>query len=135
MTWVHWVLYSLPVNSTGLPEAVQSLPAGTLDGPNDWPRVGYGGPCPPTGRHRCFHKLYPLDVVLADLKRPTEGLGGGDARGMSSGKRHGESLRPRRLSLTGRCRSEWRLLSRVVGYAAVSGSACDAPHGARVSVA
>ena len=72
MTWVHWVLYSLPVNSTGLPEAVQSLPAGTLDGLNDWQRVGCGGPCPPIGRHRYFQKLYALDVVLPGLKRPTK---------------------------------------------------------------
>ena len=72
MTWVHWVLYNLPVTSTGLPEAVQSLPAGTLDGLNDWQHTGYGGPCPPIGRHRYFHKLYALDVVLPDLKKPTK---------------------------------------------------------------
>ena len=72
MTWVHWVLHKLPVNSTGLPEAVQSLPAGTLDGLNDWQRVGCGSPCPPIGRHRYSHKLYALDVVLPGLKRPTK---------------------------------------------------------------
>lgn len=72
MTWVHWVLYNLPVESTGLPEAVHSLPAGTLDGLNDWQRAGYGGPCPPIGRHRYFHKFYALDVVLPDLKEPTK---------------------------------------------------------------
>jgi Raf kinase inhibitor-like YbhB/YbcL family protein len=72
MTWVHWVLYNLPVTSIGLTEAVHSLPAGTLDGLNDWQRTGYGGPCPPIGRHRYFHKLYALDVVLPDLKKPTK---------------------------------------------------------------
>jgi len=72
MTWVHWLLYNLPVSSTGLPEAVQSLPAGTLQGRNDWKRTGYGGPCPPIGRHRYFHKLYALDVALPDLKEPTK---------------------------------------------------------------
>ncbi|MEF8731439.1 MAG: YbhB/YbcL family Raf kinase inhibitor-like protein [Candidatus Accumulibacter meliphilus] len=72
MTWVHWVLYNLPIDSTGLPEAVHSLPPGTLDGLNDWQRAGYGGPCPPIGRHRYFHKLYALDVVLPDLKEPTK---------------------------------------------------------------
>ena len=71
-TWVHWLLYNLPVSSDGLPEAVRSLPAATLEGSNDWQRTGYGGPCPPIGRHRYFHKLYALDVVLPDLKRPTK---------------------------------------------------------------
>ena len=71
MTWVHWVLYNLPVSVGGLPEAVRSLPAGALEGVNDWQRIGYGGPCPPIGRHRYFHKLYALDVVLPDLGRPT----------------------------------------------------------------
>jgi Raf kinase inhibitor-like YbhB/YbcL family protein len=71
-TWVHWLLYNLPVDSSGLPEAVHSLPAGTLNGLNDWQRSGYGGPCPPIGRHRYFHKLYALDVVLPDLKEPTK---------------------------------------------------------------
>lgn len=70
-TWVHWVLYNLPPTTDGLPQAVRTLPAGTLQGKNDWGRTGYGGPCPPIGRHRYFHKLYALDVVLADLKEPT----------------------------------------------------------------
>ncbi len=70
MTWVHWVLYNLPPASTGLPEAVRTLPAGTREGHNDWKRTGYGGPCPPIGRHRYFHKLYALDVVLPDLQQP-----------------------------------------------------------------
>lgn len=71
MVWVHWVLYNIPVTATGLPEAVKpaDLPAGTCEGPNDWRRTGYGGPCPPIGRHRYFHKLYALDTVLADLKQ------------------------------------------------------------------
>jgi Raf kinase inhibitor-like YbhB/YbcL family protein len=62
MTWVHWVLYNIPPSATGLPEAVKSqdLPKGTKEGLNDWKRTGYGGPCPPIGRHRYFHKLYAL---------------------------------------------------------------------------
>lgn len=72
MTWVHWVLYNLPAAATGLAEAMppQALPAGTRDGLNDWGRTGYGGPCPPIGRHRYFHKLYALDTVLRDLGHP-----------------------------------------------------------------
>jgi Raf kinase inhibitor-like YbhB/YbcL family protein len=74
MTWVHWVLYDLPADSKGLPEGVKSasLPAGTKEGLNDWKRTGYGGPCPPIGRHRYFHKLYALDVELGDLGRPAK---------------------------------------------------------------
>lgn len=74
LTWVHWVLYNIPANATGLPQAVaaKALPAGTKEGLNDWKRTGYGGPCPPIGRHRYFHKLYALDIVLPDLGRPTK---------------------------------------------------------------
>jgi Raf kinase inhibitor-like YbhB/YbcL family protein len=74
MTWVHWVLYNLPPAAAGLPEGVAeaSLPPGTLQGLNDWQRTAFGGPCPPVGRHRYFHKLYALDTVLPDLGRPTK---------------------------------------------------------------
>src|ERR1700704_7145889 len=60
MTWVHWVLYNMPPDTSGLSEAVAptALPTGTLQGKNDWKRTGYGGPCPPIGRHRSFHKLH-----------------------------------------------------------------------------
>jgi len=72
MVWVHWVLYNLPADSPGLEEGASSLPAGTGEGLNDWKRTGYGGPCPPIGRHRYFHKLYALDTVLPDLGNPTK---------------------------------------------------------------
>ena len=73
-TWVHWVLYNIPSGTAGLPLGVHSedLPHGTHEGLNDWERAGYGGPCPPIGRHRYFHKLYALDVVLPDLGKPTK---------------------------------------------------------------
>jgi len=69
VTWVHWVVYDLPAESRELPEGSGSgqLPAGARNGRNDWKRTGYGGPCPPIGRHRYFHKLYALDVALGDL--------------------------------------------------------------------
>jgi Raf kinase inhibitor-like YbhB/YbcL family protein len=72
MTWVHWVVYNLPPTSSGLPEGAISLPSGASEGLNDWKRTGYGGPCPPVGRHRYFHKLYALDTVLPDLHRPNK---------------------------------------------------------------
>jgi Raf kinase inhibitor-like YbhB/YbcL family protein len=74
MTWVHWVLYNIPATITSLPEAVKekALPKGTLQGLNDWKKPGFGGPCPPLGKHRYFHKLYALDIVLPDLKQPTK---------------------------------------------------------------
>ena len=68
-TWVHWVLYNLPPNVPGLPEAA-AVPPGAGEGLNDWKRTGYGGPCPPIGRHRYIHKLYALDSVLPELHRP-----------------------------------------------------------------
>ncbi len=68
--WVHWLLYDLPPDSTGLPEGGEPLPPGTREGLNDWKRTGYGGPCPPIGRHRYFFKLYALDTVLPDLGTP-----------------------------------------------------------------
>jgi hypothetical protein len=74
MTWVHWVLYNLPPTAGQLAEAVEqkALPTNTREGLNDWKRAGYGGPCPPVGRHRYFHKLYALDTVLPDLGRPSK---------------------------------------------------------------
>jgi Raf kinase inhibitor-like YbhB/YbcL family protein len=74
MTWVHWVLYNIPVTINSLPEGVKDkdLPPGTLHGLNDWKKTGYGGPCPPIGQHRYFHKLYALDIVLPNLTHPTK---------------------------------------------------------------
>jgi hypothetical protein len=69
-TWVHWVLCNLPPSPPGLPEGGRPLPAGAQEGLNDWKRQGYGGPCPPIGRHRYFFKLYALDRLLPALQRP-----------------------------------------------------------------
>ena len=76
MTWVHWVLYNLPADSTGLDQGVTraNLPAGTREGVNDWHRTGYGGPCPPIGRHRYFFKLSALDTILPELGAPTKAM-------------------------------------------------------------
>jgi Raf kinase inhibitor-like YbhB/YbcL family protein len=72
MTWVHWVLYNMPPGTQSLAEGAARghLPPGTREGRNDWQRTGYGGPCPPIGRHRYFHKLYALDVELPELHEP-----------------------------------------------------------------
>jgi Raf kinase inhibitor-like YbhB/YbcL family protein len=68
-TWVHWVIFNIPADSTGLPEGVPTLaapPGGGVQGKNSWRKVGYGGPCPPPGKaHRYFFKLYALDATLA----------------------------------------------------------------------
>ena len=76
IVWTHWVLYNIPAEAKILKEAVKpnELPPGTREGLNDWKRTGYGGPCPPIGRHRYFHKLYALDTVLPDLGEPTKGV-------------------------------------------------------------
>ena len=66
-TWVHWVLYNLPPSVRALPEAVppdRELADGTRQGMTDFGRIGYGGPCPPSGTHRYLFKLYALDVLL-----------------------------------------------------------------------
>lgn len=81
-TWVHWVVYNLPPAAGGLNEALKKLPGGARDGHNDWNRAGYGGPCPPIGRHRYFFKLYALDALLPDLGGP------GKAKLEAAMKRH-----------------------------------------------
>jgi Raf kinase inhibitor-like YbhB/YbcL family protein len=66
-TWVHWVLYNLPPDGLRLEEnipAQERLDNGALQGMNDFRRIGYGGPCPPSGEHRYFFKLYALDHTL-----------------------------------------------------------------------
>ncbi|MCK4751973.1 MAG: YbhB/YbcL family Raf kinase inhibitor-like protein [Planctomycetes bacterium] len=66
-TWVHWVLYNLPADVNSLAEdipAEEVLSNGTKQGTTDFGRVGYGGPCPPSGTHRYFFKVYALDRML-----------------------------------------------------------------------
>jgi Raf kinase inhibitor-like YbhB/YbcL family protein len=74
MIWVHWVLYNISPDVSDLPEDIvpAKLPPGIVEGLNDWNRIGYGGPCPPIGRHRYFHKLYALDTVLEGINTPTK---------------------------------------------------------------
>lgn len=72
MTYVHWVLFDLPPDTTEIVEGMVALPPGTKSGLNDWKRPGYGGPCPPIGRHRYFFKLYALDAKLEGLSAATK---------------------------------------------------------------
>ena len=73
MVWVHWVVYNIPPNAKSLPENLGKarLPQGASFGLNDFKKTEYGGPCPPIGRHRYFHKLHALDITL-DLRGPTK---------------------------------------------------------------
>lgn len=69
-TWDHWLLFNIPVSVTELNESIPDLPElanGIRHGKNSWGRSDYGGPCPPSGTHRYFFKLYALDNLL-DLK-------------------------------------------------------------------
>jgi Raf kinase inhibitor-like YbhB/YbcL family protein len=66
-TWVHWVIYNIPADLNGLEEDVPAeklLPGGIMQGTNDFRRIGYGGPCPPSGTHRYFFKIYALNAHL-----------------------------------------------------------------------
>lgn len=97
-TWVHWVLYDVPVGITTLPEGVPAeevLPdlGRAKQGRNDFGRIGYGGPCPPPGKpHRYFFKLYALDAALrleagatkADVERAMQGHVLGNAQLMGT---------------------------------------------------
>lgn len=69
-TWVHWVVYNIPSSVQSFAEG--QIPREANEGLNDWRKAEYGGPCPPVGRHRYFHKLYALDSILPDLKNPTK---------------------------------------------------------------
>ena len=72
--YVHWVLYDIPPSVAKIDEVGEdaAVKAGARQGKNDWGRTGYGGPCPPVGRHRYFFKLYALDTTLGDLGTPTK---------------------------------------------------------------
>jgi len=70
-THVHWVLHDISPSVTGLPSG-EGIPPGAREGLNGWKQRGYGGPCPPTGRHRYFFKLYALDKTLGELDTPTK---------------------------------------------------------------
>ena len=71
--FVHWVLYNIPPDERGLPEGANrgKLPPGAREGSNDFGKRGYGGPCPPIGRHRYLFKLYALDTSLAEVDNPS----------------------------------------------------------------
>ena len=71
--WVHWVLYNIPPDASGLAENADKtgLPPGTVRGITDAHKAKYHGPCPPIGRHRYVHKLYALDTTI-DLGEATK---------------------------------------------------------------
>lgn len=66
-TWVHWVVFNIPGDMVGLPESIppeRKMDNGAIQGMNDFKKIGYGGPCPPSGTHRYFFKIYALDAEL-----------------------------------------------------------------------
>ena len=68
-TWVHWLVYNIPVDAKSLPSAMpplEELPHGVRQGKNGFHKIGYGGPCPPPGHgvHRYFFRLYALNKLL-----------------------------------------------------------------------
>ena len=69
--WVHWVAWDLPPGTTAIPEGGK-LPTSAHSGTNDFGKKGYGGPCPPIGRHRYFFKVYALDRTLGELGKGTK---------------------------------------------------------------
>jgi Raf kinase inhibitor-like YbhB/YbcL family protein len=69
---VHWVVYDIPATTKELSAGQRHAPHGARDGRNDWKKPGYGGPCPPIGRHRYFFKLYALDAELGVIAEPTK---------------------------------------------------------------
>jgi Raf kinase inhibitor-like YbhB/YbcL family protein len=75
-TWVHWILFNIPGDTRSLPANIPAqdrLPDGSIHGRNSWGRLDYGGPCPPSGTHRYFFKLYALDTeLLLDVGAPKE---------------------------------------------------------------
>jgi Raf kinase inhibitor-like YbhB/YbcL family protein len=67
-TFIHWVLFDLPVSTTGLPEGVKAqagIEGGGMQGTNSFRKLGYDGPCPPSGTHRYYFRLYALDTELS----------------------------------------------------------------------
>jgi Raf kinase inhibitor-like YbhB/YbcL family protein len=90
-TWDHWIVFNMPPNTTEIPENTE--PPG-FAGTNSWKKMGYGGPCPPSGIHRYIFKLYALDIELSvpegaskrDLQLAMQGhvLGLGELIGMYS---------------------------------------------------
>ena len=81
--WTHWVVHNIPPMyelDPLEPECLKKgasgndMPEGAVEGYNDWEKIGYGGPCPPIGRHRYFFKLYALDTTLPDKPMTREEL-------------------------------------------------------------
>lgn len=62
-TWVHWVMWNISPSTTQIAE--NSVPEGAIQGKNSWGKNEYGGPCPPSGVHRYFFKIYALDTILS----------------------------------------------------------------------
>jgi len=74
-TWVHWIVYRIPTTAVGIGEGAskaKKLPVGSVEGFTDFQSTPYGGPCPPSGTHRYFFKLYALDTMLTTAPGATK---------------------------------------------------------------
>jgi len=78
-TWVHWIVFNIPTTTKKIAE--NSVPAGSMLGITSFGKAGYGGPCPPSGTHRYFFKLYALDTLLKSNKKTTKATLGGEIQG------------------------------------------------------
>ena len=70
--WVHWIVYNISPILNHFEDGSKKIPKLTQQGLNDWNQLGYGGPCPPIGRHRYYFKLFAIDTHLDNLIAPTK---------------------------------------------------------------
>lgn len=71
-TWVHWVVFNLPPDMNHIDSVADVTQTSAIVGTNSWGKQNYGGPCPPSGEHRYFFKIYALDTTLSLGKNATK---------------------------------------------------------------
>lgn len=71
-TWNHWIMFNIPASVSKLKAGFSNLPDGARPARNSWGNLSYGGPCPPSGTHHYYLKLYALDSILSLGSAPTK---------------------------------------------------------------